>query len=142
MSAMCGVFFLILSKSSYDNFIPTSFANASKCKIPLVDPPTAFNIVIAFSNDSNVKISRGLILSSSNCVHALPVSYTIFPLLSSSAGGLALPGNAIPIASEIDAIVLAVNIPPQDPALGHAVFSIFFNSSSEIFPASYEPTAS
>jgi len=43
---------------------------------------------------------------------------------------------------EIDAIVFAVNIPPQEPAFGHAVSSIFFNSSSEICPALYEPTAS
>ena len=71
---MCGVFFLILSKSSYVSLIFASFANASKCKIPLVDPPTAFNIVIAFSKDSNVKMSRGLMLSSNNSVHALPVS--------------------------------------------------------------------
>ena len=42
--------------------------------------------------------------------------------LSSSAGGLALPGKANPIASEIDAIVFAVNMPPHDPALGHATF--------------------
>ncbi|KKL17254.1 hypothetical protein LCGC14_2487420, partial [marine sediment metagenome] len=37
-----------------------------------------------------------------------------------------------PIASEIDAMVFAVNIPPHEPAFGHATFSIFFNSSSEI----------
>ena len=79
---------------------------------------------------------------SNSFAHALPVSYTIFPLLSSSAGGLALPGNAKPIASEMEAIVFAVNIPPQEPALGQAVFSIFLRSSSEIFPASYWPTAS
>jgi len=33
-------------------------------------------------------------------------------------------------------------MPPQDPAFGHAVSSIFFNSSSEIWPESYWPTAS
>ncbi len=62
--------------------------------------------------------------------------------LSSEAGGLALPGNARPIASEIDAIVFAVNIPPQDPSFGHAVFSIFFRPSNVNCPASYAPTAS
>ena len=74
--------------------------------------------------------------------HATPESYTIVFRLSSSAGGLALPGNAKPMASEIDAIVFAVNIPPQEPELGHAVFSIFFSISKEICPASYAPTAS
>ena len=117
-------------------------ANANKCNIPLVEPPTAFNIVIAFSNASNVKKSLGFMPNSKSFTHAFPESYTIFSLLSSSAGGLALPGNAKPIASEIDAIVFAVNIPPQEPALGHAVFSIFFKPSSDNFPASYAPTAS
>ena len=122
--------------------IPASFAIANKCKIPFVEPPTAFNIVIEFSNASNVTISSGFMPNSSNFVHAFPVSNTILFRLSSSAGGLALPGNDYPIASDIDAIVFAVNIPPHDPALGHATFSIFSNSSAEIFPASYDPTAS
>ena len=51
------------------------------------------------------------------------------------AGGDALPGNAIPIASLIDDIVFAVYRPPHDPAPGHALSSISFNSSNEIFPA-------
>ena len=92
-----------------------------------MEPPTAFNIVIAFSNASNVRISRGFIPNSSSLAHANPVSYTIFSRLSSSAGGLALPGRARPIASEIDAMVFAVNMPPQEPAFGHATFSIFFS---------------
>ena len=78
----------------------------------------------------------------SNFAHAFPVSSTILFRLSSSAGGLALPGKDNPIASDIDAIVFAVNMPPHEPAFGHATFSIFSNSSAEIFPASYEPTAS
>ena len=59
------------------SFIPASLDHASKCKIPFVDPPTAFNIVIAFSNASNVKISLGFIPISNKLTHALPaVSYT------------------------------------------------------------------
>ncbi len=65
-------------------------------------------------------MSLGLIPISSALPHATPVSYTIFSRLSSSAGGDALPGKAIPSASDIDAIVFAVNIPPQEPAVGHA----------------------
>ena len=34
-------------------------------------------------------------------------------------------------------IVLAVNIPPQEPVPGHALFSISFSSFAEIFPAEY-----
>ena len=55
-------------------------------------------------------MSLGLIPSSINRPHALPVSYTISSLLASSAGGLALPGNAIPIASEIEDEKLVMNL--------------------------------
>ena len=110
--------------------------------MPLVDPPTAFKTVIAFSNASNDSISLGRIPVSSKFAHANPVSYTIFLRLSSSAGGDALPGSPRPIASDMDAIVFAVNIPPHEPALGHAVFSISLRSSMLIFPESYAPTAS
>ena len=51
-------------------------------------------------------------------------------------------GRLIPIASKAELIVLAVNIPPQEPVPGHALFSISLSSFAEIFPAEYSPTAS
>ena len=48
----------------------------------------------------------------------------------------------MPIASEIDAMVLAVNMPAQLPSLGQALHSMAFRSSSDIVPAAWAPTAS
>ena len=117
---MCGVFFLILSKSSRASFTPISRDKAKRCKTAFVEPPIALATTMAFSNASNVRMSFGLMPFSSKFKTALPLSYTIFSRLGSSAGGEALPGRAIPIASLIDAIVFAVYIPPQEPAFGHA----------------------
>ena len=58
------------------------------------------------------------------------------------AGGDADPGRLMPIASPIELIVLAVNMPPQAPSPGHARFSISSRSSSLIVPAALAPTAS
>ena len=55
---------------------------------------------------------------------------------------MALPGNAIPIASLTDAIVFAVNMPAHDPSVGHARRSISPSSFSVIVPAAHAPTAS
>ena len=61
---------------------------------------------------------------------------------SSIAGGLALPSGAKPIASLIEAIVLAVNMPPQDPAPGQAWRSISSSYASVICPVATAPHAS
>jgi dihydroxy-acid dehydratase len=62
--------------------------------------------------------------------------------LESSAGRLAVPGILIPMASPTDAIVLAVNIPAQEPCPGHALHSISYSSSSVISPLPTEPIPS
>jgi hypothetical protein len=46
------------------------------------------------------------------------------------------------MASATQAMVLAVNWPPQAPAPGHATFSSSTSSASGIFPAEYLPTPS
>ena len=51
------------------------------------------------------------------------------------AGAPAEPGIAMPMASETQAMVLAVNWPPQAPAEGQATRSSARNSSSEFWPA-------
>ncbi len=48
----------------------------------------------------------------------------------------------MPIASAIDAIVLAVNIPAHEPSVGHARFSISPSSLTDSVPAAHAPTAS
>ncbi len=60
----------------------------------------------------------------------------------SSAGTMAEPPGEIPRASNAQAIVFAVNWPPQAPAPGLATFSISSSSSSVILPAAWAPTAS
>ena len=53
-----------------------------------------------------------------------------------------MPGRLIPIASAIELIVLAVNMPPHAPSPGQAVASISWSSASVIVPAAHAPTAS
>ena len=48
----------------------------------------------------------------------------------------------MPIASPTDAIVLAVNMPADEPSVGHARRSISPSSFSVIVPAAHAPTAS
>ena len=48
----------------------------------------------------------------------------------------------MPIASAIELIVLAVNMPPQAPSPGQALRSISPSSSSVIVPSAHAPTAS
>ena len=51
-------------------------------------------------------------------------------------------GRLRPSASMADAIVLAVYMPPQEPAPGQACRSRSANSPSDSFPAACWPTAS
>ncbi len=50
---------LITSKSSIESSIPISWAIASRCSTPFVEPPLAAIAAIAFSSASRVMISRG-----------------------------------------------------------------------------------
>ncbi len=45
----------ILSKSGRVSFTPISLDIAIRCNTAFVEPPIEFTMVIAFSNDSNVK---------------------------------------------------------------------------------------
>ena len=60
----------------------------------------------------------------------------------SVAGGAALPGSDMPIASAALAIVLAVYIPPQAPSPGQIARSMASTSSRGIKPREQAPTAS
>ena len=48
----------------------------------------------------------------------------------------------MPMASAIDAIVLAVNMPAQAPSVGQALRSMASSSASSIAPVACAPTAS
>ena len=72
----------------------------------------------------------------------MPLSFAYLSLSSYGAGVPAEYGNANPIASDTQAIVFAVNWPPQAPALGQATNSNFLSSADDILPDECFPTAS
>ncbi len=142
MSAMCGTRAAIRLKSSNSSATPASLAIASRCSTALVEPPRALVTAIAFSNAALVMIWRGVMPRRSSCTTASPARRASSSRRRSTAGGEADPGRLMPIASAIDDIVLAVNMPPQAPSPGQARRSISPSSSSEIVPAAHAPTAS
>ena len=115
---------------------------ASRCSTALVEPPTADVRAMAFSNACLVMIWRGVIPSSSIRTTAAPAALASPWRRASIAGGDAVPGRLIPIASPIELIVLAVNIPPHAPSPGHARRSISRRSASLSVPAALAPIAS
>ena len=64
------------------------------------------------------------------------------PTASCIAGAEAEPGSDMPTASLKADMVLAVNMPPQEPGQGVACSSISCSSSMSITPPEYAPTAS
>jgi len=97
---------------------------------------------MAFSNDFLLRKSEGRRRSSIASTVRRPAARATSVRSSVTAGGLALPSGAKPIASLMEAIVLAVNMPPQAPAPGQAWRSISSSSSSLIWPVATAPHAS
>ena len=58
------------------------------------------------------------------------------------AAAEAEPGSDMPMASPTEAMVLAVNMPPQLPMVGQASRSMVRSSSSSMPPTAWAPTAS
>ena len=139
---MWGTLAAMRLKSSRSSSTRASCAIASKCRTALVEPPSAITTEIAFSNAFLVMIWLGRMSLAMRFITARPLSNAKSSLRESTAAGEALPGRDIPIASPTDAIVLAVNIPAQDPSLGQARRSISPSSFSVIVPAAHAPTAS
>ena len=96
-----------------------------------VEPPIATSRAIAFSNASRPAIERGSTEASSFSYHCLAISTTVRPASTNSDRRAAwvasvepLPGRARPMASVRQFIELAVNMPEQEPQVGHAERSI------------------
>ena len=142
MSAMCGTLAAMRLKSSSSSSTPASLAMASRCSTALVEPPSAEVTAIAFSNASLVMIIRGVMPRRIMFTTASPARRASSSRRLSIAGGEAVPGSDMPIASAIELIVLAVNMPPQAPSPGQALRSISPSSSSVIVPIAHAPTAS
>ena len=115
-----GTFCRTRSKSSIVHSTSAAEAIARKCSTALVEPPVAITSAIAFSIDLRVMMSRGfrsrLIASTSTRADAAAES-------AFSGSGDAIcdePSRLMPSASNDDDIVLAVNMPPHAPTVGHA----------------------
>ena len=96
----------------------------------------------AFRIDFLVMISRGFTSWFTIFNIFSPACFTSSRRPSSTARIEPFPGNAMPNASIRQFIEFAVNIPEQEPQVGHPSFSISVNSCSEIIPASTLPTPS
>ena len=141
--AIWGTFLEILSNNSKSTDKPlTSLARAGMWRAVLEDPPNAISTAIALLNDSWVKISDGLMSSSTSLTICLPDFNAIWLFSSVLAWVVAQVGRDKPNVSVIQAIVFAVNKPEQLPAPGQAHFSSSVTSSSDILPAEQAPTAS
>src|SRR3989338_4187524 len=141
-SAKTGTFLPMRVKSSMDKDTPTACAMANKCSTAFVDPPSAVTTVIAFSKALSVMISLGRISFLIKFITALPAFTQSRVLALEIAACAELLGRLIPNASMALAIVLAVYIPPQEPAPGIAQDSTACKSLAEIFLLAYAPTDS
>ena len=124
-----------------------SLAIANMWSTVLEDPPIAISTAKAFLTAFSFKIFRNTNFFLSFSFNAISQILLAAFLYNTSLAGVKakivpFPGNAIPIASINVFIELAVNIPEQEPPLGHALHSMSSNSSSVISPASCFPTAS
>ena len=134
-SAKTGTFRPTFVKSSIVNFTPAVCAIATKCRTAFVDPPNAVIKAMEFKNDSRHKISLGRIPRCNKCNTATPASKQSRSLSSLTAACAELFGKERPNASIALAIVLAVYMPPHEPAPGIDTSSICCNSASLIVPA-------
>ena len=111
-------------KSSSVSGTPASCAIASRCSTALVEPPSAMTTVMAFSNASRVRMSRGRMprFDQVDDRRAGPLGSRA-ACLRETASCAELFGRLMPSASMAEAIVLAVYMPPQEPGPGMAVRS-------------------
>jgi len=123
-SAMKGVLLVTRWKSSRVRGTPAVAAMARKCTTLLVLPPRAMVITIAFSKARLVRRSRGLISLSMQILMASAALTHSRIFAGDVAGVEEEPGRESPIDSIAVAMVLAVYMPPQAPAPGHACCSM------------------
>ncbi len=107
-------------RCSRSNGCPASMAIASVCSTVLVLPPMATSRAKAFSNALGVRMSLGRMF----LLHEIddpPARFgEQFIAPGSVARMLPLPGSARPSASHRQFMLLAVNMPEQEPQVGQA----------------------
>src|SRR5512143_3498603 len=89
----------------------------------LVEPPRAMSVAMALWKAARVRMSRGLILFFTRFTASKPDCLAIQMRSAYTAGALPPMGSVMPRASDRLLIVLAVNIPAQEPAPGQAQHS-------------------
>ena len=129
-------------KSSSSSFTFAECAMASRCSTAFVEPPIAITSAMALRNASRVRMSEGRMPRRIKCNTARPASRQSRVLAAEMAFCAPLFVRLMPSASMAEAIVLAVYIPPHDPAPGIAQPSMSRSSLSEISPRACFPTAS
>ena len=125
----------------------------------MVEPPSAYTTVTAFSSALRVTMSRAVmpILSSRNRAAAVSrqssnfcgpfsaqtqaarrgaqaLTWSVMAFSRVTAGCAAVPGSAMPSASTALAMVQAVNMAEQVPEPGSEWHSILYSSSTSITP--------
>ena len=103
----------------------------------LVEPPRAISTRKAFSTDSSVMIRSGVIGSWIRRTAALPVCSAATSRAESTAGIAAVLGSDMPSVSAMQAMVLAVPMTAQVPAVTDSRPSTASISSASTEPARY-----
>ncbi len=123
MSATTGVRSATRPNSSMSSGIPNSWAIASMCRTPLVEPPVAAIEAIPFSRARRSTNADGRTSRRTRSITSSPVRAGGLVLPGSSAGMPFRPAGDRPMNSMTVLIVFAVYWPPQAPAPGQAAFS-------------------
>ena len=105
----------------------------------LVDPPMHISTRSAFSTDLAVITCDGVMRVVSRRTAAVPVCSAATSRWAFTAGMAAVPGSDMPSVSAMHAIVLAVPITAQVPAVTDSCASIASICWSLIVPARYLP---
>ncbi len=100
----------------------------------MIEPETASTRRTAFSTAPAVMISRGLKSCHVISTMRLPAARACAHIFSLSAATGALPGSAMPSASQTECIEFAVPMPAQTPGLLIATSAIEASSSSVTRP--------
>ena len=132
----------MVSKSSMVRGTSAAWAMARRCSTALVEPPSAMTTAMAFSKALRVRIWRAVRPAAMASARTRAEVFVLSAFSASMADIVDEPGRLIPMASMAEDMVLAVNIPPQAPAPGQAVFSISMSSSRGSLPATCWPRAS
>ena len=122
--------------------MPARPAIAVRCTMALVEPPIASSTRSAFSTDFSVMISLGRIGDAAICTARRPLSSAARSRSACTAGIAAVPGSAMPSASAIDAMVEAVPITAQVPAVVARLPSmVFYFCGIDLARAMHRPEA-